>query len=396
MKVNSAYRKLYTSNNRYNIVYGGAGSAKSYELAQYLLVDCLRKKVNILVIRKVGSTLKDSVLKLFQDVIRTEGLEKFFKLNKTDKEYTTATGNFIIMKGLDDPEKIKSIYGVDVVWIEEASELLEDDWNQLLLRLRGGNNKKRFYFSFNPININHWLKKRFFDVPPDDTLVLHTTYKDNAFLDDEYKVEIERLKEIDSYWYSVYALGEWGSLDDALIFHNYGIHDFEVDNSAQVYSGQDWGFNDPSAFEQCYMKDQELYIFNENYVTGKTNTELMEMQNEYKSFSVIADSSEPARIKEFVRNGFKYRSAQKGKDSIKMGLDYLKRFNKIHIHKTNCPEIAKEFQLYKYKQVKRDGEMIIEDEPLDKNNHGIDAIRYALEPFWNIRKPQVKLNRRVF
>ena len=397
MKVNVAYRGLYTSTHRYNIIYGGSGSAKSYELCQALTINnTLKLGENGLVIRKVGATLKDSTVSLMTAVLNNENLNDLYRLNKTDKEYSFSNGAFILHKGLDDPEKIKSIYGIDWVWIEEASELLEDDFNQLLLRLRGGDKKKRFYLSFNPINVNHWLKKRFFDVPPDDVNVLHTTYKDNAFLDEEYKAEIERLKNLDSYWYEVYALGAWGNLDDSLIFHNYVIHDFEVDISQQVLSGVDYGWNHPTAFEQCYIKDNELYIFNEIYKRETTHSQLIELMKDYKDFLIIADCAEPARNNEFRRKGFKVRDAFKGANSVKPGLDYMKRFSKIHIHKTNCPGIAEEFQLYKYKQLKRNGEIIIEDEPVKLNDDGIDAIRYALEPFWNVKKPQINTSRRVF
>jgi len=395
MQVNSAYEILYRTNNRFNILKGSAGAGKSHEVGQFIAFDALTRGTNWLVIRKVGATLKDSVVKLLDNSISSNGWSDYFKLNKTDREYTTNKA-FIVCKGLDDPEKIKSIYGIDAVWIEEASELSEQDFNQLLLRLRGGEAKKRFYLTFNPISKNHWLKKRFFDIPPDDVLILETTYKDNAFLDAEYVKELESLKDIDLYYYNVYCLNQWGDIDNALIFHNYVVHDFEVLKNKTIQTGLDFGWNDPTAFEQCYIHDQELYIFNEVYKTGQTNTDMIRLLNEYKSDMIIADCSEPARIAEFNRNGYKVRAAIKGKDSIKMGLDYLKRFKKIHIHKSNCPEIAKEFQLYKYKQVKKDGEMIVEDEPLDKNNHGIDAIRYALEPFWNVKKPQINTSRRVF
>jgi phage terminase large subunit len=430
--INKVYRPFLNKRNYLQIFYGSGGSGKTAFIIQRYILDVLTTKgVNVLAMRKVASENHDTIFAEFQSTIYLYGLEKLFTINESrgnEKIVCKHNNNMIIFRGAKDERELEKVKGIKTksgvitdLYLDEANEFTPNDIYQLFnVRLRGKSKViKRRVMSFNPVNVNHWIKKQYFDVNvrkthfidgleedkiigdynldyvnDDEITILKSTYLNNHYYGDSSP--LLELKDRDYYYYQVYALGEWGDIDDALIFHNYVIHNFEIDKSAQVYSGQDWGFNDPAAFEQCYIRDQELYIFNEVYETGKTNRELIEMLDAYKAYSTIADSSEPARIKEFARQGFKYREAQKGNDSIKMGLDYLKRFKKIHIHKSNCPKIAKEFQLYKYKQVKRDGEMIVDDEPLDKNNHGIDAIRYALEPFWNVKRPQIKTNRRVF
>lgn len=168
----------------------------------------------MLVIRKVGTTLRDSVFALIKQTIATFGLMPYCEINKTDMTISFKMFNSEIMfKSIDDPEKIKSIAGVTMMWFEECSELTQEDFQQLDLRLRGNTkHAKQIIISFNPISITHWLKAVFFDLKKPNSKVIHTTYLDNKFIDDEYKGTLEALKEQDPYYYTVYALGEWGVL----------------------------------------------------------------------------------------------------------------------------------------------------------------------------------------
>lgn len=203
---------LLDNKSRYLILYGGAGSGKSVTAAQKMIIRCLEeKKHKFLVVRKVANTMRNSVFSLLRGTIAEWGLAKLFKVNKSDMDITCANGNQIIFAGLDDVEKLKSIHGVTGMWLEEASEILQEDFQQLDLRLRGETrNYKQIMISFNPISITHWLKAVFFDLKKTNSKVIHTTYKDNKFIDDEYKGTLEALKDQDPYYYSVYALGEWG------------------------------------------------------------------------------------------------------------------------------------------------------------------------------------------
>lgn len=215
---NEKFLPLLEDDNRYIVLYGGAGSGKSVFAAQWLLYLLLKRdKFNLLVIRNTGKSNRDSTFALFKQIINKWKLSKFFKINESDLRITcTINQHQIIFAGLDDVEKLKSITfsngELTTEWIEEASEISEEDFNQLDVRLRGAGTKKQIILSFNPIDINHWLKRRFFDTKADNITILHSTYKDNKFLDDDYKRLLESYKDTDEYYYNVYCLGQWGVL----------------------------------------------------------------------------------------------------------------------------------------------------------------------------------------
>ena len=206
---------------RYLVLYGGAGSGKSLFTAQRLLIRLMeRPGRNLLVARAVAATHRDSTYALFKQVTGRWGLSGLFRFG--DLRITCKNGNEVIFKGLDDPEKLKSVTfpsgELTDVWIEEASELTEAQFNQLDLRLRGRGLRKQMTLTFNPVSSMHWLKRRFFDREDPRARVLRTTYKDNLFLDDEYRRTLEGYRESDPYYYQVYCLGEWGVLGRS-IFH---------------------------------------------------------------------------------------------------------------------------------------------------------------------------------
>lgn len=394
MKVNESFAKLLNDKSRVEIIYGGAGSGKSHFVAEKILIKSLSEKGHKwLIVRKVARTIRYSVWALITSLISQEDLNRGVKINKTDFSITFANGNEIIFLGLDDVEKLKSIFGITGIWIEEASEITEDDFKQCNLRLRGVTRvQKQIILTFNPISHLHWLKKIFFDNKRDNCIIHKSTYKDNVFIDDEYKRELENLKNEDLTFYNIYALGEWGVLGN-LVFTNYIIEDWNYpvikdkegndhqlsgeDYFDDIYYGVDFGFNDPSAMVKVGFKDGELYVFDEFYQRELTNTDLIEEAKQFfQSKMIVADSAEPDRITEFRRAGFNCSGAAKGKDSVKHGIDFLRRY-KIHIHKTKCINTANEIQMYSYKKDK-DGNVV--DEPVGFNDHAISAIRYAIEP----------------
>lgn len=211
---NDIYYGYLNKHYRYETYWGGAGSGKSFFIAQKKVYKGLTQKMNLLVVRQTGDTNRDSTFALFKQVITKWGLKPYFKIRESDMRITFPNGNGIIFKGLDDSEKLKSITfengELTDIWIEEASETLEEDFNQLNIRLRGGKETKNTTISFNPVDINHWLKKRLFDNPPENSMILHTTYKDNKFLQEEDRKLLESYKDIDPYYYIVYCLGSWG------------------------------------------------------------------------------------------------------------------------------------------------------------------------------------------
>ena len=215
---NKAFIDLLDDEHRYLVLYGGAGSGKSYLIAERYIYKMLKQKqFNLLVVKNTGKTNRDSTYALFRQILIKWDLYKYFKVNESDLRIKcNLNGSEIIFAGLDDVEKLKSVTfskgELTDIWVEEASEIQESDFNQLDVRLRGKGVKKQIVLSFNPIDINHWLKKRFIDKKDDNIKVMHSTYKDNDFLDEDYKALLESYKDTDPYYYEVYCLGNWGVL----------------------------------------------------------------------------------------------------------------------------------------------------------------------------------------
>jgi PBSX family phage terminase large subunit len=216
LKVNNAYIPLFGIQSRYLVLWGGSGSGKSVYASQKIVTRLITEnRHRFLCIRKVATTLRSSVYQRFFDLIHDLGLLSEFDINKTEMRFThRPTGNEILMVGLDDVEKLKSIEGITGVWVEEATELNESDFDQIDLRLRGETlNYKQIILSFNPIDESHWLKKRFFDSAPENAYTLRTTFKDNHFIDDEYRRVLEQKASVSPNLYRIYYLGEWGKED---------------------------------------------------------------------------------------------------------------------------------------------------------------------------------------
>lgn len=215
---NKKFLPYIDDDHRYLVFYGGAGSGKSYTLGQFIIYHIVeRKKFNLLVVRNTGKSNRDSTFALLKQIIIKWKLSKYFKINESDLRIKCLfNDNEVIFAGLDDVEKLKSITfsqgELTDIWIEEASEIQESDFNQLDVRLRGKGTRKQIMLSFNPIDINHWLKKRFFDKKDENVCIVHSTYKDNDFLDEDYKKLLESYKDTDEYYYNVYCLGQWGVL----------------------------------------------------------------------------------------------------------------------------------------------------------------------------------------
>lgn len=209
---NDTFLPLFWDEHRYLVLKGGGGSGKSIFAGRKVLERVTSEPGHrYLVCRKVARTLRESCFKQLLGQLGRYYPDCGYKVNKSDMSIAFPNGNEILLAGLDDVEKLKSIYNITGIWIEEPSELLESDFNQLDIRLRG---KTRWYkqiiLTFNPININHWLKKRFFDRRDPRAAVHESTYLDNRFLDEEYIRTLEGFRETDEYHYQVYALGMWG------------------------------------------------------------------------------------------------------------------------------------------------------------------------------------------
>lgn len=380
---NTKYIPFYTNKSRYLVMYGGAGSGKSHFIAQKILIRILMSmkrgyKERFMILRKTQPAVKKSVYTLMRSYIDKWNMRELVTINKTDLTFTFSNGSEIIFSGLDDPEKLKSIEGITSFWIEEATEIKEADFTQVDLRLRGTTpSYKQIILSFNPVSNNSWIFKHFFEAVVPDSTICHSTYLDNRFIDKEYTSVLEGLKDKDDTHYQIYALGNWGRLEN-LIFTNWEVRDIATSYGAydQVLHGLDFGFNHPSAFLTVGLKDDELYIFDEVYERGLTNNELIKQVNIHaiRNHVITADSAEPARIEEFRQAGLLIKPSIKGPGSVKDGIDWVKR-RKINIH-PKCVNTIKEISAYSYRK-DRDGNVF--DEPVPFNDDAMAALRYAIE-----------------
>jgi phage terminase large subunit len=397
---NSKFYPLYKCTTRWLILYGGAGSGKSKFAAQKIIFRMLTERPHLfLILRKRAVTLRSSVFADLVGCINRWGLQPLFRVTTSPMEITAANGNKIIFRGLDDPEKIKSITGTDAdltgIWAEETSEFEEKDIDQLNLRLRGrSRNYKQFILTFNPISETHWLKRRFFDIERPNATINHSTYLDNRFIDDEYRAELDALKQANPQYYDVYALGKWGSLGD-VVYSRYKVSpDVSNDwgNYEKLVIGLDFGWNDPHALVCAGVRGKSLFVFRELYLKHTTIPELireMERAEIPKNQRIIADSQNPGAIQELRNAGFWVDGAKKGKDSVLEGIRFLQEYE-IMIH-PYCTAFAKEISMYSWRKDK-DGKPI--DEPVGINDHTLDALRYAMEPLrletgsmWTMERP---------
>jgi len=380
-----AFVPLFKNKKRYEIVWGGAGSGKSHIVARKLLYRILKEshiKHNFLIIRKVDRTIKRSVFALVKNIISRWGMQSEFDINLTDKTLTyKLNGSQIMFSGLDDAEKLKSIEGVTSIWCEEATELTQDDFEQLDLRLRGNTGAlKQITFTFNPISEQHWIKKVFFDDPIQGVFTLKTTYLDNSFIDDDYKTVMENKKKTNPRFYNIYCLGNWGTAD-GLIFSNVNARMIRPEEVAglEYVQGLDFGYtNDPSAFNQTYidMKNKKIYVYDGFYQKGMSNAEIAESIKSMQGHKRVttADSSEPKSIDYISKKGVNIRGAMKGAGSISTGLDFLLEFEIIV--NTHLIEFMVEFNNYCW-GVDKNGKAT--NKPTDDFNHFIDSLRYACE-----------------
>nr|DAU21693.1 MAG TPA: terminase large subunit [Caudoviricetes sp.] len=377
--------------------YGGASSGKSHGVIQkvvYKACQNWKHPRKILFLRKVGATVYDSIFEDVKQCLEAWGLLDSCKVNNSAYRIELPNGAQFIFKGLDNPEKIKSIKGVSDVVMEEASEFTLDDYTQLTLRLRDKKHKyKQIYLMFNPVSKVNWTYNAFFIKKPKNTVVYHTSYKDNRFLD---KVTIENIEELanrNEAYYKIYALGEFATLDK-LIFPKYEKRIINKDNISDLksYFGLDYGFiNDPSAFMHVKIDEQNkvLYIVEEYVRKNLTNDKIANaiIDLGYSKEEIKADSAEKKSNQELRNLGIKrLADAQKGPGSVMQGIQYIMQYDIVVDER--CVKTIEELENYTWKKDKKTNEYI--NEPVDSYNHCIDAIRYAIQD--NIYRQHGKLD----
>ena len=370
------------------IYYGGSSSGKSYFLAQRCILDMLQGGHNYLIVRKVARTVRKSVYNEITKAISFFRVGKLFSDNKSEMVITGPNGFQIMFAGLDDVEKVKSITPargvITDIWVEEATETEYGDIKQLKKRLRGlAAVSKRIIMSFNPVYQTHWIYKEYFEKRwsgskpsyHDDTLtILKTTYKDNVFLTDGDKRELE--SEKDPYFRDVYTNGNWGVLGK-VIFKNWHVEHIDPGGFDTFQNGLDFGFaDDPAALIRSHYDERAntLYIIDARYLRGLTNDLLAaEIVNLCGQEVVVCDSAEPKSIAELRQYGVTAIPTEKGKDSVNFGIQWLQKL-RIVVNE-NLPELVNELTVYKWDEDK-DGNVL--PRPVDRDNHLIDALRYSL------------------
>ena len=368
------------------VFYGGAGSGKSKFAIQRSVVKAIRyPERRFLVIRKVTATIRVSVFDEFKTILSQFGILKLCKVKESDFTITLPNGSEFIFKGMDDPEKIKSIAGITDIIIEEATELSQKDYEQLQLRLRSRKKFNQIVLMYNPISKNNWVYKTFHENGhPDNALVVHTTYKDNRFLPADYVENYENIKKTNPQYYKIYCLGEFASTGKT-VYTNWAVSDFNyrdiLKKGNMAYFGLDWGYtNDPSAFIASVVdrENRKIYIFDEHYEKSMLNSEIAQMiiKKGYSKEVITGDSSEPKSIEEVKRSGVRrLKPARKGKDSVLHGIQFLQQFE-IIVH-PKCINTKLELENYTWKEDKFTGEYL--NTPIDQYNHLLDALRYSLE-----------------
>lgn len=380
-----AFVPAFKDQSRYQVLWGGAGSGKSHIVARKWLYRLLKEsdcQHKILIARKVNRTLKRSVFTLFKSIISRWGLYAEFDFNHTDLTITyKPNGSQLLFTGMDDPEKLKSIEGVTGIWMEEATEFTQEDFEQLDLRLRGQTKyPKQIILTLNPISEQHWIKRVFFDDPIQGTFTLHTTYVDNSFIDDDYRMVMENKKKTNPRYYNIYALGNWGTAE-GLVFNNASqrlIREDEI-KGLECVQGLDFGYtNDPTAFHQSYvdLKNKRIYVYDGFYQTGMQNAEIADAIKAMKAHKhkTTADSAEPKSIDYIKAKGVRIEGAMKGRDSVNAGIDFLLEFEIIV--NAHLLEFMTEFNNYAW-ATDKDGKAT--NKPCDDFNHFIDSLRYSVE-----------------
>ena len=371
---------LFDYTHRYEVLYGRAGSGKSVFIAQKILCKACASKRKVLIIRKYATTLKDSVFQLFIDQLKKWKVYKFCKVNMSTYTITLPNESVLLFKGLDDPEKIKSITDITDIWCEECSELSLDEFTQLDLRLRSQAGNLQIFVSFNPVSKQNFVYQKWFaNGTPENTFVLHTTYKDNKFLPQVYIDALLEKQKSNPTYYKIYALGEFCTLDK-LVYYNWKQQEFNYQEiEGKTLIGLDFGFtNDPTALVASIQTENKIYIFKEWVDTNKTNPQIAEAIKSlgFSKSIIVCDSAEPKSIEELRRNGItRARESIKGPDSIIHGIQKLQEYE-IIVH-PSCQEVITEFENYSWQKDKRTGEYI--NKPVDQFNHCMDALRYSLQ-----------------
>jgi len=375
---------------RYKGAWGGRGSGKSHFFAECIVEESLAAKTDIVCIREVQKSLNQSVKKLIEAKIEAIGVQSEFRVLNTHIE--SANGGRIIFQGMQNhtADTIKSLEGYRIAWVEEAQSLSQRSLDLLrpTIRMEGS----ELWFSWNPRNktdpVDALLRS---DSTPPGAVVVNANYSDNPFLPSVLLAEMEYDRNRDPDKYAHVWLGGYEQHSEARVFKNWTVEEFEAPAGAVFRLGADWGFSvDPSVLIRCYLEGRRLLVDYEAYMVGCEIDQLPDLFDrvpDSRKWFITADSARPETISYMRKHGFpKINSAIKGAGSLEEGVEFLKSYD-IVVH-PRCTHLIDELTLYKYKTDPLTGQVL----PIldDKDNHVIDALRYACEGVRKASKPAEK------
>lgn len=367
IQTNVVYKQLLNSEQKIIVQQGGTRSGKTYNVLLFIIFEyCLKQTgKTITICRKTFPSVRATVMRDFITILKQYGLYREEHHNKSNSEYKL-NKNLIEFISVDQPQKIRGRKR-DILFINEANELDFEDWQQLVFRTQ-----KKIILDYNPSDEYHWIYDKV--LVRDDVEFYKTTYLDNPFLEKSIVKEIELLRETDEQYWQIYGLGLKGMSKSTIFTYVEVPH---IPHDAELVSyGADAGYtNDPSTLVSVYKKDHNLYVKEHLYRTMMTTKDLSDHFKEVienKRSPVYFDAAEPRLIDELRRMGHNIQPSLKGRDSINAGIDLLKRY-KIHIT-SDSDNAIREFRNYKWLEDKT-GKLT--NKPVDKNNHIIDAVRYA-------------------
>jgi phage terminase large subunit len=363
IKATAIFERNYDAiagDKRFIINEGGSRSSKTYSLCQLMIIYCLQNNNKVVsVIRKTFPALRATVLRDFIEILKDIGLYKQEMHNKSEHIYTFANGSMVEFFSVDDEQKIRGRKR-DIAWCNEANELYFDDFTQLNMRT-----ESKLIFDYNPSDSASWL----YELPAEDSVKIKSTYKDNPFLPESIKAQIEDLKRTDEALYQIYALGEKAT-SKSNIYSNWSFVAHRPAKFVKYVYGLDFGYNHPTALMRVYYCDNDIYIEPVIYESYLTTTMLIEKLGTLgieQTVTILADYSRPEIIQEMNIAGYDVQNANK---VVKKGIDNLKTFGVI------CQDdkaVKREYENYKWKKI---GDFIT-DEPVKLFDDAMDAIRYA-------------------
>lgn len=381
MFVPKFYTLLTDYSHRWEFWVGSAGSGKSYTIAQKIIIRCTKEPIRVVVCRRYGTTLRNTCFSLLKEILTKWKLMPYVKIRETDMNIRFPNGSEIILLGLDEETKLLSLNNVSVIWVEEAFEVPQTIVEQLNIRMRGQAANQQLLLSWNPISKQSWLYKFTVEEPPENSIYIHSTYKDNPFLNAEYIAALDEMEKRNPQKYRIYGKGEWGIDSAGLVFQNWKEEEFDAMELAasglEHRCGMDMGWVDPSAVvDTLYDRDNKIiYVFQEFYKSGCQLSELAEALHDMKlnKVKIFVDSAEPRAIQYFKSEGINAAPVQKGKDSVKTGYQFLQD-HLIIVH-PKCQKLLMELSNFCYIKSKQTGEFT--DDTDHTYSHAIDGLRYA-------------------